>query len=79
MPKERTVRVTLRIPMIMRQAIKGREKLSGQPAAGVIQGILLTSLRVEMEILSRQEPEKPVPNRRQVDTDQAQSSLRKVK
>jgi hypothetical protein len=51
--EEAHVRMTIPVPMLMRQAIRDRERLSGQSAASVVQNILLTALRVEMEMIRR--------------------------
>lgn len=51
-------RITVPMPLLMRQAIRDREKLSRQAATAVIQGILLTALRVEMELIRREQERK---------------------
>lgn len=51
-------RITVPMPLLMRQAIRDREKLSRQAATSVIQGILLTALRVEMELIRRDQERK---------------------
>lgn len=51
--KQATVRMTLEIPMLMRQAIRDRERMCKASGADVIRLILLTALRVEMEIIQR--------------------------
>lgn len=51
--KTATVRMTLEIPMLMRQAVRDRERLSNASGSDVIRGILLAALRVEMEMIQR--------------------------
>lgn len=48
-----TVRMTVEVPMLMRQAIRDRERLSCASGADVIRGILLAALRTEMEMITR--------------------------
>ena len=50
--KGQTVRMTLEIPMLMRQAVRDRERLSNSSGSDVIRGILLTALRTEMEMIT---------------------------
>lgn len=51
--REKTVRMTVEVPMLMRQAIRDRERLSCASGADVIRGILLAALRTEMEMITR--------------------------
>ena len=51
--KTSTVRMPLEIPMLMRQAIRDRERMCNASGSDVIRLILLTALRVEMEIIQR--------------------------
>ena len=46
-------RITVEIPMLMRQAIRDREKMGNISGSDVVKNILLTALRVEMEIIHR--------------------------
>lgn len=56
--KEQTCSIQVQVPMLMRQAIRDREKLSNQPATTVVLNILLTALRVEMEMVKRESENK---------------------
>ena len=55
--KGQTVRMTLEIPMLMRQAVRDRERLSNSSGSDVIRGILLTALRTEMEMITGSKPQ----------------------
>lgn len=49
------VRLTVEIPKLMRQAIRERERLSKSDAANVVRGILLATLRAEMDLIERRQ------------------------
>lgn len=54
-PRRRTpsVRVSLDIPMPMRQVIRNRERMSGSSCADVIRLTLLNTFRLEIEAMER--------------------------
>lgn len=76
--REPSTRMDVSMPLLMRQAIRDREKMSNQTGQAVVQGILLTALRVEMELIKRREGAFSPEDARRLHGGGPESGFRKV-